>query len=164
MAMRTETTGRRIVGAASLRAEPRPQSQSLREARLASNQRHLTTSSQAQCHTRELRSDAGLRESGRSAELGSEKTPTPTSGAVRRAARPHLARHRLHFSCIAGHNSEAIEAMSLALAIKEREAMKIGDRYPTFDNEQTLWRRPDSWCDDERPSPHEGVTARRPSR
>jgi hypothetical protein len=81
--MSTEARGRSIVGAASLRAEPRqnppgklgvPHTKIIR-----------ATSRQAQCHTRELRSDAGLPERRRSAELGSEKTLTPTFPAADRS-------------------------------------------------------------------------------
>ena len=72
--MSTEARGRSIVGAASLRAEPNPPG----KLGVPHTKIIRATSGQAQCHTRELRSDAGLPERRRSAELGSEKTLTPT--------------------------------------------------------------------------------------
>ena len=57
----------------------RVQNRNLREARLTSDKSHLTTSGQAQCHTRQPRSDAGLPENGPSTESRSEKTPTQSS-------------------------------------------------------------------------------------
>jgi hypothetical protein len=57
-------------------------SQSLRESPAYLKPSHLTTSGQAQCHMRELRSNAGLAESGRNAESRSEKTLTPPSRRV----------------------------------------------------------------------------------